>query len=97
MSHAVVVQFELKPGILEEFRQLVQRQARLSLEREPGCEVFDVCLDPGNSYRVVLYEIYASAEDFAQHLASEHFRNFDSDTASMIANKTVWQLERMAP
>ena len=48
MSHVVAVAFRLKPGTAGDFLPHMRAQARNSLDREPGCLQFDVCLDPGD-------------------------------------------------
>ena len=44
--YVVVVEFTIKPGFAGRFRERLRQQARDSLELEPECHVFDVCIDP---------------------------------------------------
>ena len=85
----VTVVFEIEPDELDFFIGRVRRQARDSLDRETGCLRFDVCTCDKGGPRVLLYEIYADADAFAAHLASEHFRDFDRDVASATRSKDV--------
>ena len=94
--HVVLVEFVLHPGAAAAFHRRVLRQAADSL-REPGCQRFDVCLDPVAPDRVVLYEIYRSAADFEAHLRTEHFRAFDAATAAAVAAKSVLALVLLDP
>ena len=41
-GYVVLVDFHLKPGVLETFRELVDINARQSAQMEPGCRRFDV-------------------------------------------------------
>jgi autoinducer 2-degrading protein len=41
-GYVVFVDFHLKPGALEKFRELVDANARQSAQTEPGCRRFDV-------------------------------------------------------
>ena len=76
--YVVTVTFEPRPGKGEAFVARVRRQARDSLEREPGCHHFDVCVAPEGDGRVFLYEIYSDQAAFQVHLESEHFKDFDT-------------------
>jgi quinol monooxygenase YgiN len=40
----VTVDFKLKPGEMAAFRKLIDENAQLSCEREPGCRRFAVLL-----------------------------------------------------
>lgn len=86
---AVVVSLTLKPNQKDSFMPLMLTNARDSLSKEEGCRQFDVATDPAAPDEVLLYELYESAAAFDQHLASTHFRTFDTATADMIVNKSV--------
>jgi len=90
MSFALTVTFTLHPGRLDAFLPLMRANARTSLDMEPGCKVFDVAVpQDGAGDTVFLWEIYADRAAFDAHLASAHFRAFDSATAAMVRKKTV--------
>ncbi len=91
----VVVEFELQPGQAAAFRERVARQAADSLEREPGCHVFDVCVDPARDDRVLLYEVYTDRAAFDAHLQSAHFAAFDREVADWVANRLVRTFARV--
>ena len=92
--HVVIVEFQLRPGAEEAFLPLMEAQAGASLEREAQCRVFDVCQDPENPRRIVLYEVYETPEAFAAHLETEHFLTFDAAVAELVAEKRVETLTR---
>jgi quinol monooxygenase YgiN len=56
---------------------------------EPGCTVFDVCVDPTNPKHIHLYEVYNSRADFDYHLKTEHFLSFNELTAPWVGDKHV--------
>jgi (4S)-4-hydroxy-5-phosphonooxypentane-2,3-dione isomerase len=95
--YVVAVEFTIKPESLRAFMPLMLENARASRETEPGCRQFDVCTDPKKPERIFLYELYDDRAAFDAHLATAHFKRFDADTASMIAAKNVYLLERAAP
>lgn len=96
MDYVVTVEFDIHPPHFEAFLPLVRENARLSLDSEPGCRQFDVCLDPLRANSVLLYEIYHDRTAFESHLASPHFRRFDAAVHDMVAAKTVRTLHRIS-
>ncbi len=86
---AVCVKFEIDPTQMDAFMVRVRQQAEDSLRKEEACSRFDVWTDPGREGQVFLYEIYADADAFRQHLDSDHFKSFDLETRNMIRGKTV--------
>ena len=88
-GYVVMVEFRLKPGMSERFRQMINENARASVRDEPGCRQFDVVVPDGEPDSVVLYEIYDDAAAFAAHMKTSHFASFDRDSAPCIAGKKV--------
>jgi quinol monooxygenase YgiN len=90
----VTVSFVVVPAHAAVFLAHVGKQASDSLEGEPGCHRFDVCIDPDRPERVFLYEIYADAAAFGAHLETAHFKAFEREAGPMLVSKTVetWQL-----
>ncbi|HYZ63243.1 MAG TPA: putative quinol monooxygenase [Acetobacteraceae bacterium] len=95
--YTILVEFDLAPADLQRFLPLVRANAASSLQDEPGCERFDVLLDPAVPGRVVLYEIYRDRAAFDGHLASPHFARFDADIRAMVQGKRVTELELLEP
>jgi len=93
--YVVIVDFRIKPERLAEFMPLMLENARASRETEPGCRVFDVCVDPKEKTSVFLYEVYDDRAAFDAHLAASHFKRFDAAVAAMVASKAVRILERL--
>jgi (4S)-4-hydroxy-5-phosphonooxypentane-2,3-dione isomerase len=91
--YVIVVDFKIKPEHLAEFMPLMLENAQASRETEPGCRVFDVCVDPKKETSVFLYEVYDDRAAFDAHLASAHFKRFDAAVASMVAAKNVRTLQ----
>lgn len=92
---SVVVRFTVKPGEETRFRERAIRQAVESLQHEPECLVFDVCVDPGDPRRILLYEISLSDAAFRDHLRTSHFVSFGADTRAWVEEKTVEQWHRI--
>jgi (4S)-4-hydroxy-5-phosphonooxypentane-2,3-dione isomerase len=85
---ALVVSFTPKPGTRDAFLRLVRENARASVRDEPGCYRFDV-LTSDDADHVLLYEIYADARAFDDHIATPHFKRFDDASRDLVAAKTV--------
>ena len=92
--YVVIVDFRIKPERLAAFMPAMLENARFSRENEPGCRIFDVCVDPKEKTSVFLYEVYDDRAAFDAHLATAHFMRFDAAVADMVAAKTVRLLER---
>ncbi len=93
--YVILVEFTLQPRHFEAFVTRVRQQAADSLERESGCRVFDVCIDPARENFVFLYEVYENRAAFEAHLESDHFLDFDATVANWISDKRVTALERL--
>ncbi len=85
--YVVTVTFEIEPGHEDDFRAAVTRQAENSVNNEPGCERFDVAVDPANPGKFFLYEIYRDEAAFEDHLASDHYANFSATTSPWVKAK----------
>ena len=94
--YAVTVTLEIAEGSMDPFMELMQENATASLRDEPGCQRFDVCINPGSS-KVFLYELYDDQAAFKSHLQSPHFKRFDAATASMILDKTIACFDQVFP
>jgi autoinducer 2-degrading protein len=87
--YAVTVAFTLKETAIDAFLPLVRANAKTSMAVEPGCLQFDTCTDPQLPELVFLYEIYTDSAAFADHLASPHFKSFDTAVLDMVAVKEI--------
>ena len=95
--YVVTVDFMINAAHVASFRDAVRAQARNSLEREPGCHQFDVCTDPAEPRRVLLYEIYTDEAAFRVHLESSHFLSFDATVRDWLESKQVATFHREEP
>ncbi len=91
-AEVLLVEFLVHPAHVEDFAAALADNAAAS-RKEPGCRCFDVCVDPQQPGRFVLYEIYDDADAVAAHLAAAHFKSFDRQCAQWVAHKAVQRLE----
>ena len=92
---AVVVSFELKAGCEDQFHDAMIKQAENSLALEPDCHYFDVCREPGDPAKYVLYELYTDEYAFEYHLASEHFKSFNKQVSDWVDARAIKRLQRI--
>jgi quinol monooxygenase YgiN len=92
--YIITVEFEIDPEHIAAFRETMLLQAKNSLTKETGCKFFDVCFNPDQPSRCFLYEKYDDRAAFDLHLASDHFKTFDTTVQSWVVRKTVnsWHL-----
>src|SRR5262245_58071404 len=92
-AFAIIVDFRLAPGALAAFRRLMDVNARISAETEPGCRRFDVLEPQGETDRVMRYEIYEDEAAFADHMRSALFVRFDAESAPLVIGKSVMRCD----
>ena len=92
MRYVIIVEFTLNDGALERFMPLMLANAKASLDKEPGCDRFDVLQKAAEPNEIVLYEIYRDRAAFDEHLKSAHFKAFNAETAALIREKRIAEL-----
>jgi quinol monooxygenase YgiN len=96
-NFVVAVEFRLKPGSRDAFRQLIVENAQRSVADEEGCRQFDVVVPAADPDRIFLYEIYDTAEAFEVHKRAAHFLAFDVASAEHVLEKKVMLGTRVCP
>jgi quinol monooxygenase YgiN len=66
---------DAKPGMAGQLREIVVELVR-QVRREPGCLTFIAYQARDAEGRFYLYEVYASAAAFDQHLQTQHVHDF---------------------
>jgi quinol monooxygenase YgiN len=87
--HVVLVQFTIRPEMLEEFERVLLANARASVTTDPGCLRFDVSQGKDDPLTWVLHEVYDREESHAAHRRAAHFLAFDAVAARAMTVKTV--------
>jgi autoinducer 2-degrading protein len=93
----ILVEFVIKAGSVDRFRELILSNAARSVKDEPGCRRFDVLAAPGDPRRFVLYEIYDDAAAFDHHLASAHYKAFAAAAEPLVERRSVERLGFLQP
>ncbi|MDG2283916.1 MAG: putative quinol monooxygenase [Alphaproteobacteria bacterium] len=91
--YVVIVEFTVKPASVGAFRPAMLKNAKASLDDEPGCKQFDVCFGQDDPNACFLYEVYDDRAAFDAHLGMAHFKSFDAEVAPMLDAKVVKTFE----
>ena len=75
MSYVVAVRWIAKDGEEEEVARALRELAAPSLA-EPGVLEYRAHRDPSDPRVFFMFEVYASADDYAAHVETEHFRTW---------------------
>ena len=92
---AVIVDFDALPGQEEKVRDVLQTQARNSLEKEPGCRTFDVCSDPDDPHKFFLYELYDDQAAVDAHGQTGHYATFRARLDPLLKSRNRRDLVRL--
>lgn len=95
-NFGLIVEFEIKPGSIDKFNELIAENARESVKNEPGCLQFDVLQDEANANRIVLYEIYKDTAAFDAHREMAHVKKFFGAAKEMIASQKAYRFKRVS-
>ncbi|MEM6823685.1 MAG: putative quinol monooxygenase [Pseudomonadota bacterium] len=87
--YAVTVTFSLEPGRSDVFLPLMMKNARASAANEPGCLLFDVCVDDEDPNTIFLYELYKDRAAFDAHRQMPHYAEFNAAIEGLVAGKEV--------
>ena len=75
LPRPMIVILDAKPGRAGQLREVIAELVR-QVRREPGCLTFTAYQARDTQDRFYLYEVYASAAAFADHLQTRHVHNF---------------------
>ena len=86
----IIVEFNLRSADqMIDFRRLVDENAIASVNREPGCQRFDVAVPNDRKDQIILYEIYDDEAAFEAHLKTRHYLEFNAAAAAFIESRTI--------
>ena len=95
--YVVSVEFKLHPQHAADFQTAVIINARASVQDEPGCSQFDVCVAPDDATVIYLYEIYDDRAAFEAHLKTPHYAVFNTQVTPWVASKVIKVFSRVQP
>jgi autoinducer 2-degrading protein len=94
--YVVVVFLEAEPGRREELKAALRVHAAKCLEREPGCQRYDICVDPLEGSMFLLYQVYADEAAHLAHRELPHYADFRVLTDPWTKSRRVLTYEAVA-
>lgn len=94
--HVVVVFIEAKREHAEAMRAVLAPYARACLENEPGCQRFDVALDPVDPAAFLLFEVYVDQNAYLAHREMPHYAEFKQAIEPWLASRRVLTYELLS-
>lgn len=92
---ALIVEFVASAGQGEAVRELLQTQAANSLKNEEACRHFDVCTDPGDPERFVLYELYDDEAAVDAHRETDYYAVFRENLDPLVKSRNLQKMTRL--
>ncbi|MFN3623347.1 MAG: putative quinol monooxygenase [Hyphomicrobium sp.] len=92
----VVVFLEALTGRKEELREALQRYAKTCLERETGCQRYDIATDPLEGAAFLLYQIYDDEAAYLAHRELPHYADFRFLTDPWVRSRRVLTYKAVA-
>ena len=96
-AFALMVHLQVKPENLERFMEMALENAAATRTTEPGCQQFDVLVDPDEPTRVAFYELYDSKDAFEAHQQTGHFQKYLESAVPLLDTRKRTFFTRIAP
>jgi quinol monooxygenase YgiN len=77
-AFVVMARWPVASGSEAEFTVAAHRNARSSVELEPGCLAFGILASAEDSCEFALVEVFTHGGAFEEHLSTEHFQRFSA-------------------
>ena len=88
-NYAIVITIKVKPGMADEFRPHVLKNAEITARTDKNCKQFQVFNDPSDPETFHYVEVYSDEAALAAHREDDHVQAFFAATNDMVAEKTV--------
>jgi len=90
---AIVVELKVALSSAGNFRALAEQHARRCIEREPGCQQFDITQDPADPEQWLFYERYQDEAALDTHRKTEYLAKFLEMTRDYILDRKMRRLD----
>src|SRR5271169_3143593 len=88
----IVVELEIVPTELDNFKAAVKENAAAWVLEEPGCLEFNVAFDKDNPTHAFIFEVYENAEAIAAHQATSRFKNYMAEAPKRIKSRKFTEM-----
>jgi autoinducer 2-degrading protein len=92
----VVVFLESHGGRQDELSEALCVHARTCLEHEPGCQRYDISVDPLEGASFLLYQIYTDEAAYLAHREMPHYADFRILTDPWVRTRRVLTYQAVA-
>jgi autoinducer 2-degrading protein len=86
---AIIAEFKVLPSAAGNFRALAEQHARRCLEREPGCQQFDITQDAANPDQWLFYERYQDEAALEAHGKTDYLAKLVEATREYIVERKI--------
>ena len=83
----MIVELDLDPARVDEFKAAAKEIGEASVRSEPGCRQYDVVFEKDNPARARLFEVYDSTDALKAHVATAHFKKYFEATKDIIKSR----------
>ncbi len=87
--YVVVVFLEAEPGRQEQISNALRFHAKVCIEREPGCQRYDISVDPLEGSSFLLYQVYADEAAYLAHRELPHYADVRVLTDPWVRSRRV--------
>ena len=96
MAFVLVVNIKIKPENVDRWMKMAIENGAAA-RKEPGCKQFDVLVDPQDSTKVMLYEVYADEKAFEVHQQGSAFKKYVAEAVPLLASRERQFWRRVSP
>ena len=93
----LAVSLKIKPDCVDKFMAECLKNGKAARETEPGCKQFDIVVDPKDTTKAMLYEIYADEAAFEAHQQTPHFKHYLANALQYLESRERAFYRRAAP
>ena len=86
MSLVLQVNIRIKPENVDAFMKMLLENAKAA-RAEPGCQQFEVLVDPADKTKVMLFEVYDDQKAFDMHQAGAAFKKYLAEAVPLVASR----------
>ena len=86
MSLVLQVNIRIKPENVDAFMKLLLENAKAA-RAEPGCQQFEVLVDPADKTKVMLFEVYDDQKAFDAYQAGAAFKKYVAEAVPLLASR----------
>ena len=92
-----ISEIEIDSIYLREYNNILQEEARASVQLEPGVIAIYPMYQKENPEQIRILEIYANRQAYESHLKTPHFQKYKTGTLKMVKSLTLTDMTNIDP